>query len=107
MVNQLYRQWILKGDRVKVTLGELQLWRRQASAIARSSSHLETIEGIIKSVEQRAKEESDLLPTVEVEFKVYQYLVRDREKFYDLAFSALDDCQKQPELNFDFEINSD
>ena len=106
VVSQLYRQWILRSDKVKVTLGELQLWRRQAEAISRSSTHLETIEGIIKSVEQTAKEENDLLPTCEVDFKVFQYLVRDREKFHDLAFSSIN-RQKQPQLNFDFDLDRD
>ena len=104
VVAQLYRQWILKGDKVKVTLGELQLWRKQAEAISRSSTHLETIDGVINSVAEVAREESDLLPTCEVDFKVYQYLVRDREKFNELAFSLIKQ-QTQPQLNFDFDID--
>ena len=106
VVNQLYRQWILRGDKVKVTLGDLQLWRRQAEAIERSQKHLKTIDGIIQSVEKTGQDEQNLLPTCEVDYVVYEYLLRDRKEFNDLAF-ALINQQKQPQLNFDFELDFD
>jgi hypothetical protein len=30
---QLYRQWIIDNERVKTTLGHLELWRKQAGAL--------------------------------------------------------------------------
>ena len=86
-------------------MGELQLWRKQAEAISRSPSHLKTIDSVINSVAETAKEESDLLPTCEMDFAVYQYLVRDRQKFNELAFSLIGQ-QTQPQLNFDFDLET-
>lgn len=50
VVAQLYRQWVINGNRVQLTLGELKLWREQAEAIERSPSHLNTIDSIIQKL---------------------------------------------------------
>ncbi|MGK7938138.1 MAG: hypothetical protein AB4206_20425 [Xenococcaceae cyanobacterium] len=106
MLSQLYRQWLINGNQVKVTLGELELWRQQAEAIERSSNHLATIDGIIESVKKTMTEENDFLPTCEVDLVVFEHLLNDRKEFNDLAFSLISQ-QMQPKLNFDFELNFD
>ena len=101
---QLYRQWIINGNQVKVTLGELELWRRQAEAIERSSNHLATIDGIIESVKKKMTEENDLLPTCEVDLVVYKTMERDQLKFNQLAFGLIaEHNQKQQKLYFDLD----
>ncbi len=104
MLAQLYRQWISNGNQVKVTLGELELWREQAEAIERSSTHLATIDGIIQSVKQGMKQENDLLPTCEVDLVVYKTMLRDQTKFHQLAFALIaEHNQKQKQFLFDID----
>ena len=104
MLAQLYRQWIINGNQVKVTLGELELWREQAEAIERSSTHLATIDGIIQSVKQGMKQENDLLPTCEVDLVVYKTMLRDQTKFHQLAFGLIaEHNQKQKQFLFDID----
>jgi len=87
-----------------VTLGELELWRKQAEAIERSSNHLATIDGIIESVKKTMKEENDLLPTCEVDLVVYNTMERDQLKFNQLAFGLIaEHNQKQQKLYFDLD----
>ncbi len=101
---QLYRQWISNGNQVKVTLGELELWRQQAEAIERSSNHLATIDGIIQSELQGMKEENNLLPTCEVDLVVYKTMLRDQTKFHQLAFGLIaEHNQKQKQFLFDLD----
>lgn len=105
VVAQLYRQWIINGDRVQVTLGELKLWRQQAEAIERSPAHLETIDHIIQKIEAGMREDKIVLPNCEVELIVYKTLLRDRTKFNQLAFGLIaeqNQATHQPEqYNFD------
>ena len=104
MLAQLYRQWISNGNQVKVTLGELELWRQQAEAIERSNTHLATIDGIIQSVKQGMKEENDLLPTCDVDLVVYKTMERDQTKFHQLAFALIaEHNQKQKQFLFDID----
>ena len=104
VLSQLYRQWIINGNRVKVTLGELELWRRQAEAIERSSNHLATIDGIIESVKNTMTEENALLPTCEVDLLVHKTMLRDQLKFNQLAFGLIaEHNQKQQKLYFDLD----
>ncbi|MGK7896266.1 MAG: hypothetical protein AB4372_22285 [Xenococcus sp. (in: cyanobacteria)] len=100
----MYRQWISNGNRVKVTLGELELWREQAEAIERSSTHLATIDGIIQSLKQEMKQDNDLVPTCEVDLVVYQTYLRDQTKFNQLAFALIaEHNQKQKQFLFDLD----
>ena len=89
VVAQLYRQWIINGNRVQTTLGELKLWRQQAEAIERSPSHLNTIDIIIREIEAGITEDNIVLPTCEIELTVYRILLRDRTKFNQLAFGLI------------------
>jgi len=85
-------------------LGELELWREQAEAIERSSTHLATIDGIIQSLKQKMKQENDLLPTCEVDLVVYQTYLRDQTKFNQLAFALIaEHNQKQKQFLFDID----
>ncbi|MDJ0633710.1 MAG: hypothetical protein QNJ34_11035 [Xenococcaceae cyanobacterium MO_188.B29] len=106
VLSRLYRQWIINGNQVRITLGELELWRRQAKAIERSPSHLATIDGIIESIQKTVTEENNLLPTCEIDLVVFEHLLHDRKEFNELAFSLISQ-QMQPKLNFDFELNFD
>ncbi len=104
MLAQLYRQWIINGNQVKVTLGELELWREQAEAIERTPNHLATIDGIIQSVKQGMEEENNLLPTCEVNLVVYKTMLRDQTKFHQLAFGLIaEHNQKQKQFLFDID----
>ena len=105
VVAQLYRQWIINGNRVQVTLGELKLWKRQAEAIKRSPAHLDTIDSIIQEIEAGMTENNIVLPTCEVDLVVYRTLLRDRTKFNQLAFSLISEQNQTPQqpeqYNFD------
>ncbi len=101
---QLYRQWITNGNQVKVTLGELELWRQQAEAIERSHNHLATIDRIIESVKKTMKKDNDFLPTCEVDLVVHKTMLRDQLKFNQLAFGLIaEHNQKQQKLYFDLD----
>ena len=107
VVAQLYRQWIVNGNKVQLTLEELKLWKKQAKAIERSPDHVATIDSIIQKVEAGFEEENLVLKTCEVDLVVFRTLLRDRTKFNQLAFSLIaeqNQAPQQPEqYNFDFE----
>ena len=103
---QLYRQWLINADLVKVSLGELELWREQAEAIERSSTHLQTIDEIILSLKRGMEEEHDLLPTCEVDLVVYQTMMRDQTKFNQLAFALIAE-HNQRQKQFLLDINDE
>ena len=104
VVAQLYRQWIVNGNKVQVTLEELKLWKQQAKAIKRSPDHVATIDSIIQEVEAGFGEENLVLKTCEVDLIVFRTLLRDRTKFNQLAFSLIaEQNQDSEQYNFDFE----
>ncbi|MDJ0591149.1 MAG: hypothetical protein QNJ72_14325 [Pleurocapsa sp. MO_226.B13] len=107
VVAQLYRQWIVNGNKVQVTLEELKLWKQQAKAIERSPNHLETIDSIIQKVEAGFESDNLVLKTCEVDLVVFRTLLRDRTKFNQLAFSLIAEqnqsSQDPEQYNFDFE----
>jgi hypothetical protein len=91
---QLYRQWIRDNERVKTTLGNLELWRKQARALDRSSKHLAKIDRLIASAREELKQTSASLPTVEIPLYDYKALLRDQSDFNSLAFRLIEEHRK-------------
>jgi hypothetical protein len=94
---QLYRQWLRDNERVKTTLGTLELWRKQATAIGRSTKHLAKIERLIVEAKEELKQTGASLPTVHIPLFDYKVLLRDQSDFNELAFRLIDEHRKQSE----------
>ncbi|NJO93162.1 MAG: hypothetical protein HC820_00160 [Hydrococcus sp. RM1_1_31] len=92
---QLYRQWIRDNERVKITFGNLELWRKQATAIGRSTKHLTKIERLIVEAKEELKQTGASLPTVHIPLFDYKVLLRDQSDFNELAFRLIEEHRQQ------------
>lgn len=95
MLAQLYRQWIRDNERVKITFGNLELWRKQATAIGRSTKHLTKIERLIVEAKEELKQTGASLPTVHIPLFDYKVLLRDQSDFNELAFRLIEEHRQQ------------
>ena len=75
---QLFLQRIQRNERAEVTLGDLELWHRQAKALERSPSHLRKIDQILAVARERVAENKSALPTVDIPVRDYGAMIRDR-----------------------------
>lgn len=78
-----------------MSLGNLELWRRQAEAIERSPKHLSKIDRILALAREKTAGNKDALLTVEIPVRDYGVLLRDRQEFNELAFRLIGERQKQ------------
>ena len=86
---QLFLQRMQRNERAEVTLGDLELWHRQAKAIERSSTHLRKIDQILAVARERVAEDKSALPTVDIPVRDYGAMIRDRFEFNELAFRLI------------------
>ncbi len=86
---QLFLQRIQRNERAEVTVGDLELWHRQAKAIDRSPTHLRKIDQILAVARERVAENKSALPTVEIPVRDYGAMIRDRFEFNELAFRLI------------------
>ena len=86
---QLFLQRMQRNERAEVTLGDLELWHRQAKAIERSSTHLRKIDQILAVARERVAEDKSALPTVDIPVRDYGAMLRDRSEFNELAFRLI------------------
>ena len=86
---QLFLQRIQRNERAEVTVGDLELWHRQAKAIERSSTHLRKIDQILAVARERVAEDKSALPTVDIPVRDYGAMIRDRFEFNELAFRLI------------------
>ena len=78
-----------------MSLGNLELWRRQAEAIERSQKHLSKIDRILALAREKTAGNKDALLTVEIPVRDYGAMLRDQEDFNSLAFRLVEERQKQ------------
>lgn len=95
ILTQLFIQRIKNAALSEVSLGNLELWRRQAEAIERSPKHLIKIERLIAKAREDTAENKDALPTVEISARDYGAMLRDQQEFNELAFRLIGECQKE------------
>ena len=86
---QLFLQRTQRNERAEVTLGDLELWHRQAKALERSPSHLRKIDQILTVARERVAENKSALPTVDIPVRDYGAMIRDRSDFNELAFKLM------------------
>ena len=86
---QLFLQRMQRNERAEVTLGDLELWHRQAKAIERSPTHLRKIDQILAVAKERVAENKSAIPTVEIPVRDYGAMIRDRSEFNELAFRLI------------------
>lgn len=86
---QLFLQRMQRNERAEVTVGDLELWHRQAKAIERSPSHLRKIDQILAVARERIAENKSALPTVDIPVRDYGAMIRDRFEFNELAFRLI------------------
>lgn len=86
---QLFLQRMQRNERVEVTVGDLELWQRQAKAMERSPTHLRKIDQILAVARERVAENKSALPTVDIPVRDYGAMMRDRSEFNELAFKLM------------------
>ena len=86
---QLFLQRTQRNENAEVTLGDLELWHRQAKAIERSPTHLRKIDQILTVAKERVAENKSALPTVDIPVRDYGAMLRDRSEFNELAFRLM------------------
>ena len=86
---QLFLQRMQRNERAEVTVGDLELWHRQAKAIERSPTHLRKIDQILAVARERVAEDKSALPTVDIPVRDYGAMIRDRFEFNELAFRLI------------------
>ena len=86
---QLFLQRMQRNERAEVTVGDLELWHRQAKAIERSPTHLRKIDQILAVAKERVAENKSAIPTVEIPVRDYGAMIRDRSEFNELAFRLI------------------
>ena len=96
---QLFLQRIQRNERAEVTLGDLELWHRQAKAIERSSTHLRKIDQILAVARERVAENKSALPTVDIPVRDYGAMIRDRSEFNELAFRLMVERKENSSTN--------
>lgn len=95
ILTQLFIQRIKSSALCEVSLGNLELWLKQAEAIERSPKHLIKIERILAQARKETVENKDALPTVEISVRDYGAMLRDQQEFNELAFRLIGERQKQ------------
>lgn len=78
-----------------MSLGNLELWHKQAVAIERSPKHLSKIERILAIARKEAAENRSALATVEISVRDYGAMLRDQQDFNELAFRLIGKRQQQ------------
>ena len=78
-----------------MSLGNLELWLKQAEAIERSPKHLNKIERSIAKAREGTAGNNDALPTVEIPVRDYEVMLRDQQEFNELAFRLIGERQQQ------------
>jgi hypothetical protein len=73
----------------QMSVSELQLWRRQAQAIGRSSKHLQSIERLLQLVQKNQDQ------FLEISGRTYQVRLQDLEEFNEQAFVLFRRQQQQ------------
>ena len=96
---QLFLQRIQRNERAEVTVGDLELWHRQAKAIERSPSHLRKIDQILAVAREKVAENKSALPTVDIPVRDYGAMMRDRSDFNELAFKLMAERQDNSSTN--------
>lgn len=86
---QLFLQRMQRNERAEVTVGDLELWHRQAEAMERSPTHLRKINQILAVARKKVAENKSALPTVEIPVRDYGAMIRDRSEFNELAFRLI------------------
>ena len=86
---QLFLQRMQRNERAEVTVGDLELWHRQAKALERSPTHLRKIDQILAVARERVAENKSALPTVDIPVRDYGAMIRDRSEFNELAFRLM------------------
>ena len=96
---QLFLQRMQSNERAEVTLGDLELWHRQAKAIERSPTHLRKIDQIVAVAKERVAEDKSALPTVDIPVRDYGAMIRDRSEFNELAFRLMVERKENSSTN--------
>lgn len=92
---QLFLQRLQRTKNAEVTVGDLELWQRQAKALKRSSSHLRKIDQILALARDKLAGNKSALPTVEIPVRDYGAMIRDRYEFNEFAFRLIVERQQQ------------
>lgn len=95
ILTQLFIQRIKNSALCEVSLGNLELWLKQAEAIKRSPKHLIKIERLITKAREETAEQKSALPTVEISVRDYGAMLRDQQDFNELAFRLIRERQQQ------------
>lgn len=95
ILTQLFIQRIKTSALCEVSLGNLELWLKQAEAIKRSPKHLIKIERLIAKAREETAEQKSALPTVEIPVRDYGAMLRDQQEFNELAFRLIRERQQQ------------
>lgn len=98
ILTQLFIQRIKNSALCEVSLGNLELWLKQAKAIERSPKHLIKIERLIAKAREETAGNKDALPTVEIPVRDYGAMLRDQQEFNELAFRLIGERQQQDDL---------
>lgn len=95
ILTQLFIQRIKNSALCEVSLGNLELWLKQAEAIKRSPKHLSKIERLIAKAREETAGHKDVLSTVEISVRDYGAMLRDQQDFNELAFRLIGERQQQ------------
>ncbi len=92
---QLFLQRVQRNESAEVTVGNLEIWQKQAKALKRSSSHLRKIDQILALARDKLAGNKSALPTVEIPVRDYGAMLRDRYDFNELAFRLIVERQQE------------